>query len=227
MNPPHNDNENNVRLIQLDRLAAGDLTPAARRELFNWLDADPDRWHSALVLLEARELAQVFGDWKSETPKTASVATAMNSHPKRNTSNWLLLAVCLFAAFGLGMGMNHIYFPHENRLVEDLKQRGDADTKLLDPHLDQHSDDADTPKSSKFGERPENERHQQNPLIVASDSRFANNVVIPEYVRSQLERRGYRIDSQPSVVSVALPNGDNVELPINHVQFSYVGQQSY
>ncbi|HEV3024490.1 MAG TPA: hypothetical protein VGX76_18570 [Pirellulales bacterium] len=50
---------------------------------------------------------------------------------------------------------------------------------------------------------------------------------IPAYVRSQLERRGYRVDSQHALVPVALPDGRRVMLPVDKLQLSYVGLRSY
>lgn len=224
MNPPCDDNENEERLIQLDRLAAGDLALAARRELFDWLDADPNRWRRcALVLLEARELAQVFGEWKSETPQREFNTALVVATPKRRKTHWPLLAAGILTAFGLGLGINHIRVPFEQRLAQDPNEHDGRKTE----HADHTSDDSAPPNVVDRSELQPADQQRQQPIIGAENSQLANNDVIPEYVRSQLERRGYRVNSQPSVVSVAFPNGENVEVPVNRVQFSYVGQQSY
>ena len=224
MNPPQNDCENEERLLQLDRLAAGDLAPATRRELFDWLDADPNRWRRcALVLLEARELAQVFGEWKSETPQREFNADLIVATPKRSRTHWTLLAFAMLTAFGLGLGINHIRLPLEQRLVEDRHEHDEGKTK----QADHTPDDSASPNLVDRRELPPADQRKQQPIIGVENSQLANNDVIPEYVRSQLERRGYRVNSEPSVVSAAFPNGENVEVPVNRVQFSYVGQQSY
>jgi hypothetical protein len=51
--------------------------------------------------------------------------------------------------------------------------------------------------------------------------------LVPDYVKSQLERRGYRVDSRRQFVSVSLPSGRRVTLPVERWNLSYVGNRVY
>lgn len=48
---------------------------------------------------------------------------------------------------------------------------------------------------------------------------------VPEYVRSRMEREGYRVEGGRKVVEVALDDGRKVAVPVDTVSYRYVGQR--
>jgi hypothetical protein len=48
---------------------------------------------------------------------------------------------------------------------------------------------------------------------------------IPDYVRSQMERQGYRVGGGRKVIEVALEDGRRVAVPVDTVSYRYVGQR--
>ena len=226
MNPQTDHNQNEKRMLQLDRLAMGEISPAERRDLIQWLDADDSRWRNcALVLLEARELAQVFGDWKAEPLQHQRSLQPEQVAPilRKANSQWIhriVLAASLLAAFGLGMGTNLI------RSVSDPVPAGHSSRDIVTQPVDPAAEDR-TGTAVPVDPAPQPNVPAEKALMAKSDSDNITDDFIPDYVRSQLERRGYRVNSRPNVVSVAFPDGHNEDLPVNQVQFSYVGQRSY
>jgi anti-sigma factor RsiW len=218
-------NEDLVRMAQLDRLATGELADAARPELFAWLDDDRSRWRRcALVLLEARELDQAFDDLTNEVPQRsapATWATTLAPSARRVWGGRLVLAVSLFVAFGLGSAVQRIRNPLEQAVVQQPQKH---DAVATSPASQQ---DNRAPVSQKAPGAPQPDNRREGPPMVAASSPGMSGDPIPAYVRSQLERRGYRVESRRSDVSVVFPDGKHVNLPVDQVQFSYIGQRSY
>jgi hypothetical protein len=48
---------------------------------------------------------------------------------------------------------------------------------------------------------------------------------VPEYVRSQMERQGYRVEGGRKVIELALEDGRRVTVPVDTVSYRYVGQR--
>lgn len=218
-------NEDLERLAQLDRLATGELAAAARRELFAWLDDDHSRWRRcALVLLEARELYQAFDDLTTEAPQRSVPATRPSTFAPSARHGWggrLVLAVSLFVAFGLGFAVQRIRNPLEHTVVQQL-QKHDAVATSPASQLDNQA-----PVSRNAPGAPQPDNRREGPPKVAGRSQGTSGDPIPAYVRSQLEKRGYRVESRRSDVSVVFPDGKHVNFPVDQVQFSYIGQRSY
>ena len=218
-------NEDLERMAQLDRLATGELPAAARRELFAWLDDDRSRWRRcALVLLEARELDQAFDDLTTEAPQRSALATRPSTFAPSARHVWggrLALAVSLFVAFGLGFAVQRIRNPLEQTVVQQpQKHEAVATSPASQP-------DNQAPVSRKAPSAPQLDNRREGPPTIAASSPGASGDPIPAYVRSQLERRGYRVESRRGDVSVVFPDGKHVNLPVDQVQFSYIGQRSY
>jgi anti-sigma factor RsiW len=213
------------RMAQLDRLATGELPAPARRELFAWLDDDRSRWRRcALVLLEAMELGQAFDDLTTETPQSYALATRPSTLTPSARHVWgsrLALAVSLFVAFGLGFAVHRIRNPLEQTVVQQ-PEKNDA---VATSPASQPDNQAPVPRKAPSATQLDN-RHEAPPTIAAS-SLDTSGDPIPAYVRSQLERRGYRVESRRGDVSVVFPDGKHVKLPVDQVQFSYIGQRSY
>lgn len=212
--------------LLIERLATGTLEGPVRRELFRWLENDPARWRQcALTLLECRELEQALGEWRSEVP--ASPANARRRFPaapskaRRDSGRRMALVAGLMIAFCLGV------FARGLRPVRDSEVVRAPNPSQVAAHLN----------SSEFPGRtlaneitdfpvPATERVRVQDVARARSAIEASES-LPPYVRSQLEKHGYRVDSRHALVAVALPNGRSVKIPVDQLQFSYVGQRSY
>jgi hypothetical protein len=71
------------------------------------------------------------------------------------------------------------------------------------------------------GERPAEMTAPARPASEAGEAPPA----IPEYVRSKMERDGYRVEGGRKVVEVALQDGRKVAVPVDTVSYHYVGQR--
>jgi hypothetical protein len=218
-------NEDLERVAQLDRLAMGELPAAARRELFAWLDYDRSRWRRcALVLLEARELDQAFDDLTTEASQGSALAIRPSTFAPSARHGWggrLALAISLFVAFGLGFAVQRVRNPLEQAVVQQPQKH---DTVATSPAS---QPDNQAPASRKGPSAPQPDNRYEGPPTIAASSPDTSGDPIPAYVRSQLERRGYRVESRRGDVSVVFPDGKQVKLPVDQVQFSYIGQRSY
>jgi hypothetical protein len=244
-------NEKDLQIGLLDRLATGDLDGPSRRELFARLDREPALWRKcALVLLEARELERALGDWKAEgrseivpmprwgklcLDELSKVATdskmATPGPPlsriqaRRWRAHPLALAALVLIAFGLGMTIRGTRIAPQAvlNMPPDLAQTG--------PSAKPASQDGALVAAAGQAQSREHDRAEPNRNdAVRNDAGHStpdSAESVPAYVRSQLERRGYRVDSRHGVVPVSLPDGRRVMLPVDQLQFSYVGRQSY
>jgi len=244
MNEPRLGNDRQIGL--LDRLATGDLDGPSRRELFAWLDREPTLWRRcALALLEARELEQALGDWKAESnldhvsrprqghrysegvsrPGTDSQPAAPGlALPLVQARCWrahpLALAASMLVAFGLGMTIRGDGIAPQAILNTRPDSAQTAPPAKPEPH-----DRALVAAADQAQSRDHDQADQVRNVSGGSMPESAESV--PAYVRSQLERRGYRVDSRHGVVPVSLPDGRRVMVPVDQLQFNYVGRQSY
>jgi hypothetical protein len=50
---------------------------------------------------------------------------------------------------------------------------------------------------------------------------------LPDYVRRQWERRGFKFDAERRFLLARLPDGEQVAVPIERLLVSYVGNKVY
>jgi hypothetical protein len=234
MNEPRQSIDSEPR-IWLDRLAADELSASARRELFAWLDREPSRWRSCtLALLETAELQRALGELTLE----ASAAVAQPHAPSRPTpfpggdgrngssrkrwSRWLASVACLALAFASGAAVENRRIASDREIARTPKQQHAGEVSVADDS----SERSQTGGSTEGAPGGEAQSSRGAPLV--ADARGPGDLrePIPPYVRSQLERQGYRIDSRHGVVSLSLPDGRSVKVPADRHQFRYVGRRS-
>ncbi len=231
-------NDNRERLALIDRLATGELGGRARAELFVWLDREPARWRRcALALLETRELEQALDGWIpagstlpnriTEQPHRAVAAGVTDLPPSRPA--WrrrFALVAALLVAFGLGAAVQRARTPAEPTVAHHPQGPRSIETPTVPQPIprDQARHDHDPAKKTP-APQPE-DRPDSTPLAAAS-SPTEIGTPLPPYVRSQLEKQGYRVNARHGEVLVALPNGRSVKVPADQLQFRYVGQKSY
>jgi hypothetical protein len=74
------------------------------------------------------------------------------------------------------------------------------------------------------------ERQQQlavkhDPAPASSPAPAPPPPAVPEYVRSRMERQGYRVEGGRKVVELALDDGRKVAVPVDTLSYRYVGQR--
>lgn len=224
--------------LLIDRLAADELDDGARRALFAWLDSEPARWRRcALALLEAREMAGALEDWLGER---ASIATPPDASKSDNAQNlakrerrpgrnaMLVLAASVALAFGLGMAADRRLAAWRGEVKPQALasaapaeggeplDAGDSAPRDSQPRLD--ADDGDKTQGG--------EQAPQVAVTAAKHLASGDNELLPAYVKSQLERRGYRVDSRRQFVSIVLPDGRRALAPVEQWKFKYVGNRA-
>jgi hypothetical protein len=249
--------EDRDALASLDRLAAGDLDEGARRALFAWLDREPQRWRRcALVLLEAREWEGALDDWTAEmrpdaprteafrpargrpTSVTAPLAAPNGLEPNRQPipptaarirlAGMLAVAASVAIAFGLGMAADRQWTASRGPIAEIAS--ADDSSRAIESRP--NGDSTQPPKegldkSVGSEESPSARPMPHNDPVAAAASSPDRPDLVPAYVRSQLERRGYRVDSRRQLVSVSLPGGRKVTLPVEKWNLNYIGDRVY
>ena len=232
MNEPRQSIDSEPR-AWLDRLAADELSAPARRELFAWLDREPSRWRScALALLETAELQRALGELTLEA--SAAVAQShppspptpfrgrRNGNSRKRWSRWLASVACLAIAFAAGAAVENRRNPSDREIAQTPKQQHAGEVSVADDS----SERSQTGGSTEVA--PDSEAQSSGGAPLIADARGSGDLrePIPPYVRSQLERQGYRIDSRHGVVSLSLPDGRSVKVPADRHQFRYVGRRS-
>jgi hypothetical protein len=139
----------------------------------------------------------------------------------------LAVAATVLVAFGLGIAVRGIGTGPQREVVQAPR---DSDNGRPSPYLQRAPTDGSADRghdtlTDQVVSQPNG--HDDAPSVAAHPSPSKSAEPIPAYVRSQLERRGYRVDSRHTVVPVALPDGRRVMLPVDQLQFSYIGQRSY
>jgi hypothetical protein len=199
--------------VQLERLAYGELDDASRTALVTWLDTDPRRWRlCGIAFLEAQAWSAALCDFAAG-PVEHSVAQTRPpqempfSGPRRRIARIAALAGGLLLAFALGWNA---------RPTNSGTATGDDRGAQSPPSAPDHRADAVFASLSV-----------QSPLGAASPATIQIPVVpspsqtaatrlddIPEYVRQQWERRGYRVTTERRYLFAKLPDGRQVAVPV-------------
>ena len=63
----------------------------------------------------------------------------------------------------------------------------------------------------------------------ADDQRWTRRPapVVPDYIRGQLERRGYRVEQRRGLVAMDLEDGRRLAIPVAEVEVRYVGSRTF
>lgn len=237
----------------VDRLAADELDDDSRRALFVWLDREPARWRRcAMALLEAREFEGALEDWLggSASHEAASAGRrrpialpeaselsdrrGVGKRERRVGRNALLaLAASVAVAFGLGMAAHRrlVGWRADGSDWQAAAKPSPASraSQVNRPHAIETAANDSRPSFASHGGATANGRNepsQQVESVTAEQTSNGNNELIPAYVKSQLERRGYRVDSRRRFVSVSLPDGRRALVPLEQWKFRYVGNRA-
>ena len=194
----------------IDRLVDGELPEAQRRQLLLRLETETDGWRRcALAFLEAQ-------NWRQALAPLAASACAvprpviLPERPGRKRSAWqsfatlTALAASLVAAFTLGWALHRS--PWENPNPDSMAQEKPIPSPpvepLKPPEIDLAAQDPPLPSP----------RESSSPL---------------DPVVKQWEQRGYHAERQERLVSMKLPDGRKVEVPVHEVRLKYIGDRTY
>lgn len=219
----------------IDRLVCGELNGARRRALIGWLEEEPRRWRTCgLAFLEAQVWGETCGPWTGveaepsvtgqSAPTTAAAPAARISARRNRSPGRIVAAACVLFAFGLGFGVRDFVGTGQPQsqpsmagaakssassaptAVHDLNRPPPVEQPIL-ASLDVRTDGGFGPLSSI------------HIPVVPSDSeaaRAANE--IPDDLRRQWERRGYKLSVEQRYLFAKLPDGQSVVVPVAQVQ---------
>ena len=192
---------------RLERLACGELDEAARQPLIDWLEHDPRRWRlCGLAFLEAQAWSSALGEVDQESAPRPVMREKLppESRPRQiRIARSAALAVSLAIAFALGWSMRPL-----NSLAVGSGEAHVAGAPATDAVLATLSvQGAASPATLQIP-------------VVPSDSELSPKSPVervPDYVRQQWERRGYRLTAERRYLFAKLPSGQQVVVPIDRL----------
>lgn len=209
MNPTPTPADPIARERLIDRLVDGELTDDERRSLLLALDREPDGWkRCALAFLEAQawRAACTAGDVAEPAPpgRQAPWRAAPGLRPSRLTA----LAAAVFVVFVMGATFGAAW----NSVSAPVPGTGAhfTDTRPTPAA-------ATAPVPSPTAPAP--------PLATAPAS--PQPPAVPDYLRRQLERQGYRVEGDRGLLSIRMEGGREVQIPVQSVKYQYVGHRIY
>jgi hypothetical protein len=192
---------------RLERLACGELDEAARQPLVDWLERDPRRWRlCGLAFLEAQSWSTALGEVGEIDLRGSTIRDKMPTQlrPRRfSMARSAMLAVSLAIAFALGWSIR----PQSSLAVSS----GDSQIAGVPA-----SDAVLATFSVQGAASPAT---VQIPVVPGDSEMSSADSLdrIPEYIRQQWERRGYRLTSERRYLFAKLPSGQQVVVPIDRL----------
>jgi len=182
----------------LDRLVDGELAEAQRQQLLRQLDREPDGWkRCALAFLDAQAWGRSMASGAAE--RVSTTPPVLPPSRPRPLPPLAALAAAVAVAFGVGFVSRGAATWDRGAGVRTVAQRPQP--------------------AGPVGE-------VLVPRPVASATPPAGEAAsVPEYLRLQMERQGYRVQGDRKMVSVALEDGRKVAVPVETVSLRYVGQR--
>jgi hypothetical protein len=207
---------------QLQRLVCGELDEAQRRPLLDWLDQEPGRWRlCGLLFFEAQTWSEAIKEWPAQhtsEPQGKSTLTRSNLTARgglRRVRDALVLAASVLVAYVLGAAtqIDEVYTGAPSSVVKGTSNANDTHAVVgtsskIAPIM------ARLPATKTAGLPVQPALHI--PVVPGSRSVVSNGddgEAIPDYVRQQWARRGYRLDLERRFLLATLPDGQRVAVP--------------
>jgi hypothetical protein len=203
---------------RIDRLVDGELPEAERRELLLRFENQPNGWRRcALAFLEAQVWRQALS--LEAAPRAASM-TAMPIGPCsakskfwRSMARTTVIAASLLTAFALGRSYHK--GPDETSHVTAGAQHDSAATR--------NTLVADAAGSIRQPVMSDNPKAQSTTSLSPTQ---ATHVSLDSMLK-RWQQEGYRVETQPCVVSVQAKDGRKINFPVQEVRVRYVGDRVY
>jgi hypothetical protein len=179
------------------------------------------------------------GDGDSDSKAPSSPPRARTNPPRRAA----VAAAALLLAFTLGWAGGKSW-PAANVAVSPGPTGGDT---LAERHSQKQADPTAPPSPSPFTASFAPDASHRTPVVrirtgdgpdarqiilpvaekpALQDVAAAARQVIPDYVRAQWERQGYRVVEDRRLMPLKLADGRNVVMPVSRVTLNYVGRPS-
>jgi hypothetical protein len=182
----------------LDQLVDGELGEAERESLLRTLDREPDGWkRCALAFLEAQAWREAASD---AGMRIASNEVRSGAGRRRPAVLRQLVAVAAVVAVAFCVGF----------VSRDVASSG----------VGAHA-------TGPVAQGPAPGGGLAASAVQVTRAEAAPAPAVPEFLRLQMERQGYRIQGDRRVVPVALGDGRKVAVPVDTVSMRYVGQRVY
>jgi hypothetical protein len=225
-------------LVQIDRLAAGDLSESERRNLLVWLDEDPHRWRfCAIAFLEAQSwesaAAGLFGQASASPPRSVSegdacpalphaLSAAVPPPPSKSRSarihRALAIAASLALAFATGILLDHRLSRLAVEIAPSVAKRMDVPANKpqspTEPLL------ATVAVRTNLG--PDLPIQLQLPVTPVSAPAAAESS-LSEYERQRWQRQGFELEEERRYLPARLPDGRQILVPVNKVNVKLKG----
>lgn len=213
---------------EIDRLVGGDLSRTEMRRFVEQLDATPDAWkHCALAFVEAQLWKQTMRSLLPAEAEPVSEPVA----PVRSRGR-ALLAVAAVCSFAIGIGVALAWSGHDERsiatgVVDGPMTRWRPDERVIDKSAGKR-------QSGVVGVvRVSNDGMTETAfnLVRTSGNQFSSvaltSTAPTAYDAEVLQSRGYHIEKHRKIVSVQLADGKQFQIPVDWVNYRYVGQAVY
>ncbi len=221
-------------LRKIDLLVDDELGGIDRKLLIDRLDATPDGWRlCALAYMEAQILRNSMVQLAGHAGKPKTKTRPKRLLPRNTRPNWafpvLRWAASFLAVFAIGAAAGaageRVLALRTPAAKERSAPRIDHDQALAKaepaPLLRQSG-------TVTLSESAENVLSGKAPLLsgpgVNEDWLNTGRVGIPDSVQAYWEQRGYELQENRQVVSVDLDDGSRLAIPINQVNFQFVGR---
>jgi len=219
-------NDTHIDDRELDRLADGELSPAAMRDLFTRLDRTDDGWRrAALVLLEAQALRSACRDVLIPSVPTTSCAPA-SAGPAGRSGQRELLAVA--AAILVTLGAGWWAFP-------PLGKTAPASDPVADHRPERPAADPVTPVSAVQMSFANADGGWSDPVTMpvldaanpTAQAWLTMRPTIPDIVRERLAAEGQQVHEQQTWVPVELADGRVGVVPVTDVVVAPTSLRDY
>ncbi|MDX2035995.1 MAG: hypothetical protein SFX72_05040 [Isosphaeraceae bacterium] len=212
----------------LDRLVDDELSDSDRRELLRIAGSTPDGWKRvALAFLEDQAFRKALGNSAEMPTDCLPLPKSSDSGGRsRRISRFALAAVLVPLAFALGFAGGAA-----RRASEPT---GDSPPRAVGPvaQVEAEPEPIRTVGSIEFttaesGELPVGSIPLMAGATIDRDWLEGRGDAVPESIRVRLEREGYRVREQRSLMSLDLDDGRRAVVPVDNVRVDYVGTPIY
>src|SRR5436189_691179 len=218
---------------QVDRLVCGELDETARQQLLTWLEAEPARWRiCGVAFLEAQAWSRAIERWPRADDgaggsSSAILRLAPDGPRKRRHAlvHRATIGAAVVIAFGLGLAFRDFSTPAQ-RAAETAAVSGDVPGTTGQDLPDGDSNPASKQESVlatlnvETGNGFGHSTPIHFPVVPAAidENRVQELAEIPDYVRQQWERRGYKVSLERRFLFAKLADGQKVVVPVDQLR---------
>jgi hypothetical protein len=209
---------------QIERLVAGELSEPARGPVIAWLDEQPSRWRMCgLLFLEAQTWSQALAEWSQRPAPLGRLPTELTAARRSNLGgrrlrDVVVLAASVLIAFTVGFVMREAGVkPAADAMIAKESVNGSAEQPSTDQGNAARLMPVMATMSMASGLSGLSRPAVQIPVVPRNASQGEQKAAhdsIPDYVRQQWERRGYRLDVERRYLFAKLPDGEPVAVPV-------------